>query len=89
MGFLRDIRTGERGHDFGSAYVVIFWIAAGVALGGSVALLPAKHAIGFFVLVGVVLGSAIGFYAAWGASVVARVLAIPGLIVGFLIELAR
>ena len=93
MGFLRDIRSGERGHDFGGAYVVVFWIVAGAALGGGVAMVSGKllpgSAVGFLVPVGVALGSAIGFYAAWGVSVVARVLAIPGLIVGFLIELAR
>jgi hypothetical protein len=93
MGFLSDIRSGKRGHDFGGACAVIFWIAAGLALGGGVAMVPAKplpgSAVGVLVVVGVVLGSAIGFYAAWGVSVVARVLAIPGLIVGFLIELAR
>jgi len=93
MGFLSDIRSGERGYGSDGACVVIFWVAAGVALGAGVALVPAKplpgSAVGFLVLVGVGLGSAIGFYAAWGVSVVARVLAIPGLIVVFLIELAR
>jgi len=93
MGFLRDIRSGERGYDFDGAGVVIFWIAAGAALGVGVALVPAKplpgSAVGFLALVGGVLGSAIGFYAAWGVSAVARVLAIPGLIVSFLIALAR
>jgi hypothetical protein len=93
MGFLDDIRSGKRGFDIDGAVVVIFWIVAGTALGFGVAQARAiplpQSTVNLLMLVGAVLGSAVGFYAAWGAPLVARVLAIPGVIVSFLIALVR
>jgi hypothetical protein len=54
--------------------------------GAGIALVSPKP-VALLSWLGGVLGAAVGFYAAWGASVVARVLAIPGLIVSFLIAL--
>jgi len=93
MGFLDDIRSGKRGFDIDGAFAVIFWIAAGAALGFGFTLASAKPlpqaAVNFLIVIGGVMGSAVGFYAAWGVSLVARVLAIPGVIVSFLIALVR
>jgi hypothetical protein len=93
MGLLSDIRSGNRGFDGDGAAAVIFWIVAGAVLGFGVAQAAAnpipERAVNLLTLVGGVLGAVVGFYAALGASLVARVLAIPGLIIGFLIGVAR
>jgi hypothetical protein len=93
MGFLSYIRSRKLpppGYGPDGLYVVIFWIIAGAALGFGVAQaakpLP-QSSVYMLMLVGGIMGSAVGFYAAWGVSRVARVLAIPGLIFGFLIGL--
>ncbi len=93
MGFLRDIRSEERGFSLEGAVVVVFWVVAGAALGVGIAQAPSKplpqSAVNMLMLFGGVLGATLGFYAAWGVSLVARVLAIPGVIVSFLIALVR
>ena len=89
MGLLADIRNGKRDGGNG-AFAVFFWIAAGavLALGvGAAASLPGS-VVGPLMVVGGLAGSPVGFYAAWGASRVARVLAIPGVVLGFLFALA-
>jgi hypothetical protein len=91
MGLLTDIRNGDRG-GYEGAFAVIFWIIAGAGLGFWIALAPTTPlpppAAGVLVLVGAVLGSVLGFYAAWGVSWVARVLVIPGVILSFLLAFA-
>jgi hypothetical protein len=91
MGLLTDIRNGNRGGHEG-AFAVIFWITAGATFGFGIVLAPVTplppSAVGLLVLVGAVLGSVLGFYAAWGVSWVARALAIPGVILSFLLAFA-
>ena len=83
MGMLMDIRSGKRGTAGASA--IIFWFVAGSALGfGATWMLssvPPNSLLYLLVLPGALLGAMIGFYAAWGTSRVARVLAIPGIFV--------
>jgi hypothetical protein len=92
MGLLIDIRSGKRGVSGPGA--IIFWSAAGIALVGfGLAQAPANPLPGgvayLLVLIGAVVGMAVGFYAAWGTSWAARALAVPGVIVDLLIELAK
>lgn len=87
MGVLTDIRSGKRG-DFGlGSYAIVFWALAGFAAGGGIgtwvgsnmdrALLP-------FALTGLAVGICVGFYAAFGATRMARVLALPGTLIAII-----
>jgi hypothetical protein len=91
MGLLIDIRSGKRAATGPGA--IIFWLAAGTALGtGTVGILAnplPDSRLYLLVLVGGILGGIVGLYAAWGTSALARVLAIPGIIVDVLIDLVR
>jgi len=83
MGLLMDIRSGKRGSASGGA--ILFWIVAGAALGfGPSQLLPRVSSESWMYLwtaAGGLLGAAVGFYAEWGTSRLARILALPGIIV--------
>jgi hypothetical protein len=86
MGLLIDIETGKRGAAGPGA--IIFWGVAGAAIGIATAwmvanLLPTSL---LYLLAGVgeIFGLVVGFYAAWGTSVLARILAVPGIIVDVL-----
>ena len=91
MGLLIDIRNGRR--VVSGLGAIIFWLAAGAALGfGETGLFPnslPESTAYVPVLVSGALGCLIGFYAAWGTSTLARVLAIPGVVVDILSVLAR
>jgi hypothetical protein len=85
VGFLTDIRSGKRAVTGPGA--VIFWFAAGMVLSGGIAALAgASESFPLYLLTvpGALLGAMVGFYAAWGTSRLARVLAIPGIIVDVL-----
>jgi hypothetical protein len=79
MGLLMDIRSGKRGN--ASAGALVFWIVAGAALGfGASQLLPRVSSESWMYLwtvAGGLLGAAVGFYAEWGTSVLARTLPFP------------
>ena len=83
MGLLTDIRSGKRGGN--GAGAVVFWIAVGAAFGfGAMQILssvPRESWLYPLMLAGGLLGAVVGFYAAWGTSRLARILAIPGFIV--------
>ncbi|MGC2782087.1 MAG: hypothetical protein WA418_41285 [Bradyrhizobium sp.] len=93
MGFLTDIRSGERG-DYGlGAYAIIFWLIAGLMVGGGVGAwvgMGAERTVLPLALTGLAVGLCVGFYAAFGATRIARVLAVPGALlagIGFLVGL--
>jgi hypothetical protein len=89
MGLLTDIRNGKRGAS--SPGSIIFWFVAATGLGvGTLWVLTgalSESGLRSVALPAGVLGLAIGFYAAWGTSAVARALALPGTIVNTLMDL--
>jgi hypothetical protein len=94
MGLLIDIRSGKRAVTGPGA--IIFWFAAGIAAAGTALGFglpqtpanPSPDGVAYLLtLIGALVGMAVGFYAAWGTSLLARALAIPGVIVDLLIEL--
>ena len=93
MGFLSDIRSGKRDPASLGGYAVIFWLCAGFIAGGGLGyrLAGASENAGLvFVLAGATIGACIGFYAAFGETRLARVLALPGLplqLIGMLVGL--
>jgi hypothetical protein len=79
MGFLRHIRDNTNEFAVGA---IVFWFIAGAALGIAAAMalnFPAAPA-SIIAFVAGLLGLCVGFYAAWGTSRVARILALPGAI---------
>jgi hypothetical protein len=85
MGFLIDVRTGKRAVTGPGG--VIFWFAAGLVLGGGIAALAGASESSLLYLLtvpGALLGTMVGFYGTWGTSRLARVVAIPGIIVDVL-----
>jgi hypothetical protein len=83
MGFLTHIasRTATAG-------TIIFWWMAGIGLGSLAGVLepPSKVAGTYFLVgIGAALGMSVGFYAAWGRSKLARVLAIPGYLIDLVV----
>jgi hypothetical protein len=80
MAFMRHIRDNTS--DF-AAGAIVFWGIAGAALGIVAAMalsLPAAPAAVLASVAGV-LGLGVGFYAAWGSSRLARLLALPGALI--------
>jgi len=80
MGLLTDIRSGERGGHGLGAYAIIFWLMAGLVVGGGVGAWVAgtERTVLAVALTGLMIGVCVGFYAAFGATRTARVLALPG-----------
>jgi len=93
MGLLSDIRSGKRDPAGLGVYAVIFWPCTGSIAGGGLGyyLVGASEKTGLaFVLAGATIGACIGFYAAFGGTRLARVLALPGLplqLIGMLVGL--
>jgi hypothetical protein len=91
MGFLTDIRSGKRDACGLGGYAIIFWLMAGLGLGGGLgACVGAGTERGLlpFALIGVTIGLCVGFYAAFGATRMAGALALPGALlagIGFLV----
>jgi hypothetical protein len=87
MGLLTDIKSGKSGARGPGAIIV--WLAAGAALGAGLAQMmphPTESVGAVLALMGGIIGIAIGFYAAWGTSKLAKVLAAPGIIVDVLAD---
>ena len=84
MGFLTDIRTGKRDSAGLGVYALIFWLCAGSIAGGGLGYyftgVSEKSGLAFL-LAGAALGSCIGFYAAFGGTRLAKMLALPGLLI--------
>src|SRR5262245_57966401 len=81
MGLLMDIRSGKRLQTAGYAFVA--WLIIGAGLGGLAgALLPGPMYVGG--AIGALAGVLIGLYAEWGASAVAKVLAVPGMVLAMI-----
>jgi hypothetical protein len=80
MGFLTDLRTGKRSD--ASGYAIVAWALIGASTGVVSALLflQSESAIPIFATIGGVLGMSVGFYAEWGTSKFAKLLAVPGMI---------
>lgn len=79
MGFLRDIRSRKRTFSLGA---IVFW----TLIGGGLGTLPGNlfdDAVIVLGPLGCLIGFILGFYAAFGASRVARRLAAPGAILDF------
>ena len=93
MGFRSDIRSGKRDPAALGGYAVMFWICAGFCAGGGLGFYlagPSEKTVLAFVLTGATIGACIGFYAAFGRTRLARVLALPGLalqVLGMLVGL--
>ena len=87
MGFLTDIRAGDRGDGGLGGYAIVFWAIAGLAVGGGLGSW-AGLGIGIALLccatAGLALGLGVGFYAAFGAARTARILALPGVLLGMI-----
>ena len=83
MGVLRDIKNNRNNVSWGPG-PILFWAAVGAGLGGgfaSVIHLPPPATIVLATMVGV-LGIGVGFYACFATTKLARVLALPGIILG-------
>ena len=89
MGLLMDIRSGRRSSWGGS---IAFWVIVGAGLGSAVVLLAPRvteSGQAFSILMGAGIGLGIGFYAAFGASRLARILEAPGLILDAVVGFVR
>ena len=82
MGFLTDLRSGKRDGAFGHAIVAWAIIGASVGIGSALLFLQSENAIPMLTTIGGLLGMSIGFYAEWGTSKLAKLLAVPGMILG-------
>ena len=80
MGFLTDIRTGKRDGAFGHAIVAWAIIGASIGIGPALLFLQSESAIPILATVGGLLGMSVGFYAEWGTSKFAKLLAVPGMV---------
>jgi hypothetical protein len=90
MGLLMDLRSGRRG--LSGPGSVIFWLLAGASVGSAIVLIAPQITDGgrvFFGALGACIGTGLGFYAAFGASKLARILETPGVIVDHAIALFR
>ena len=88
MALLRDIRKGAS-HPLGGwagGGAVVFWtmVGAGVGLRLAMPLNLSPAATSLLVDVAAVSGGGLGFYAGLGATTLARVLALPGVILEYL-----
>jgi hypothetical protein len=85
MGFLTDIRGGRRGGAFG--YAIVAWMIIGASIGvvSAMAFLQFESGIPIFATIGGLTGMSVGFYAEWGTSKFAKLLAVPGM----MLELVR
>lgn len=88
MALLRDIRKGAS-HPLGgwaAGGAVVFWTMVGVSVGLGLAMLLNLSSSATSLIVGLaaVLGVGLGFYAGLGATTLARVLALPGVILEYL-----
>jgi hypothetical protein len=85
MGFLTDIRSEKR--NGASGYAIVAWMIIGASIGVASAMLLLQLEIGIpvFATIGGLLGMGVGFYAEWGTSKFAKLLAVPGMI----LELVR
>jgi len=78
MGFLTDLRSGQRDGAFGHAIVAWAIIGTSVGIGAAVLLLQSESAIPVLATIGGLSGMSVGFYAEWGTSKFAKLLAVPG-----------
>jgi len=80
MGILTDLRSGKRGDAFGHAIVAWAVIGAGIGIGSALLFLQSENAIPILATTGGLLGMSVGFYAEWGTSKLAKLLAVLGMI---------
>lgn len=85
MGFLTDLRSGKRSGAFGRAILAWVMIGAGIGIASAMLFLQVEKAIPILAIIGGLSGMAVGFYAEWGTSKLAKLLAVPGMI----LELVR
>jgi hypothetical protein len=81
MGILMDIRSGKRSNFTLGSCAILFWAVAGFAAATGLGIwrgVSTEQASLPFALIGLALGVSVGFYAAFGATRVARALALPG-----------
>jgi hypothetical protein len=78
MGLIMDIQSGKRVRTFGDA--IVAWAIIGAGLGIAAALLFSHSDVPIFTLIGGLAGGAVGFYAEWGTSHFAKILALPGVL---------
>jgi hypothetical protein len=91
MGLMMDLRSGRRSTWCGAGNF-IFWVLAGGGAGSAIVLVdPQITDAGrfFFTLLGGCIGAAIGFYATFGESTLARILEVPGQILGVILLFVR
>jgi ABC-type antimicrobial peptide transport system permease subunit len=85
MGFLTDLRSGKRGDAFGHAIFAWAIIGASIGIGSALLFVQSENAIPILATIGGLLGMSVGFYAEWGTSKFAKLLAVPAMI----LELVR
>jgi hypothetical protein len=83
---LRRLRTEG---DFNGGYAMVFWGLAGCGLGvGAGALFHGSPAVaGTLLIIGGLVGVCIGLFAALGASMAARILVLPGILIEIIVSI--
>jgi hypothetical protein len=88
MGLLRDIRKGqEQPGGWASGGAVVFWAIVGAGCGiGLATFLNLPEGVKTFAVCAAGLGGlCVGFYAGFGTTALARVLALPGTVLELLL----
>jgi hypothetical protein len=80
MGLLADLRSGKRDGAFGHAIIAWAIIGTGAGIVSALLFLRSENAIPILATIGGLLGMSVGFYAEWGTSKLAKLLAVPGMI---------
>lgn len=77
MGLLGDIRSGKKADGGGGGYAIVAWLLIG---GACSAAAVSEREMTWFGTIGALMGLVIGLYAAFGASRLAKVLLLPGVL---------
>ena len=85
MGLLMDIRSGKRAAGTGGDAVLFWFLAGGVFAGVAGHLGGGSEKLAMTLgVAGAVAGLCVRYYAAFGATKLARALALPGCLIAFL-----
>lgn len=86
MGLLSDMRSGKRDPVGTGGNAIMFWFLTGLSLVGGTSYgvgLSEKLAL-MLGGIGATIGPCLGFYAAFGATRLAKALALPGILIALL-----
>jgi hypothetical protein len=81
MGVLTDMRSAARDSAGLGGDAIVFWLMAGLGAGRALRAWIGAGAKKAFALIGVAIGLYVGFYAACGATRMARALAPAGVLI--------